>query len=123
MVFSATALVMCVFVLDYRAAAVHVEFKFTEFWMTYDGAPNVLTVGIRNSEGGPESYDVEVMTEGQIMRHWPGISLQPGETWTAPLNTTVKADQIQRVEAWLFRNGDHRSVYRRVWADIGRGEL
>ena len=126
MLSAATALVMCVFVLDYRAAAVHAEFKFTEFWMTYNGAPNDLTVGIRNSEGGPATYDVEVMTEGQIMRHWLGISLLPGETWTVPLNTTVKAGQIQRVEAWLFKNGDHRTVYRRVWADIGRtpnGEL
>lgn len=122
----ASALVMCVFVLNYRAAAVHSEFWFTEFWMTYGRAPNVLTIGIRNSEGAPATYDVEVMTEGQIIRHWPGVSLQPGETWTVPLNTTVKSDQIERVEAWLFKNGDHRSVYRRVWTDVGRapnGEL
>ena len=112
--------VVCAFIMEYHAAAKHADFRFTEFWMTPQGAPNVLTIGIRNSEGEPTTYEVEATSGGLSAGRWLGISLKPGETWTEVFSTAFKPNDIQRVEAWLFKNNDHRSVYRRVWADIGR---
>ena len=42
----------------------------------------------------------------------------PGEVWVAPLNAAAPGKGFQRVEAWLFKDGDQRMIYRRVWTDI-----
>ena len=116
---AAVSLIICAFIIDYRAASTHTEFKFTEFWITHRRAPNALTIGIRNDEDQPTTYEVELIQHGQLTGRWLDISLKPGETWTTDWNATFKPNQIQRVEAWLFKNDNQRSVYRRVWADIG----
>lgn len=105
-----------------QAAKAYSEFRYTEFWMIPQDAsnPNALTIGIANHEGKTASYEVELIEDAQIAGAWRSILLQPGEIWTSAFNATFRADRIQRVEAWLFKNKDHRTVYRRVWADIGR---
>jgi uncharacterized membrane protein len=102
-------------------ALAHSEFKYTEFWMVSQdpGKTNALTIGLKNEEGEPASYDVEYMVGGQIAGRLPPFQLAPAESWTHTINTSIPADRFQRVEAWLFKNGDHHTVYRRVWADLG----
>ena len=105
-----------------QAAMAYAEFKYTEFWMvSQDPAnPNGLTIGIANREGKPASYEVEFMQDKQIAGAWRSIRLEPGEIWTEVLNAGLKPDGNERVEALLFKDGDYRTVYRRVWADLGR---
>ncbi len=105
-----------------QTANAYSEFKYTEFWMVPQDAsnPNALTIGIANHEGKPASYEVEFIEDAQIAGAWRSILLEPGEIWTSAFNASLRADRIQRVEAWLFKNQDHSTVYRRVWADIGR---
>lgn len=104
-----------------EAEIAYSEFKYTELWMVPQDAsnPNALTIGIANHEGKPASYEVELMEDGQIAGALRSILLQPGENWTSAFNASLRADRIQRVEAWLYKNQDHSTVYRRVWADIG----
>jgi hypothetical protein len=122
MIAGAVILAISALAIDRREAAAHSEFKYSEFWMVPQnpGKPNVLTIGVKNEEGQPASYDVEYMTGGQFAGHLPSFRLAPGEVWASELNAAIRPDQVQRVEAWLFKNGDHHTVYRRVWADIGR---
>ncbi len=116
----AAACAFSAYAIDRGVAVGHSEFKFTEFWMVSQDArnPNALTIGVKNNEGGQASYEVEVMMQGQIAGSWRTISLLPGETWTSEFNAGLRAGHIQRVEAWLFKDHDHRTVYRRVWKDI-----
>src|SRR5208337_3559585 len=86
----AALMVVFALILDYHAAAKHADFRFTEFWMTPQRAPNVLTIGIKNSEGEPTTYEVEATSGGLIVGRWLGISLKPGETWTEVFSTAYK---------------------------------
>ncbi len=117
----AAILTVGAFAIDWREAMAHSEFKYTEFWMVAEdpGKPNALTAGVKNEEGEPASYDIEYTVDGQIAGQSASFRLAPGEVWTSALNTGIRADRVQRVEAWLFKNGDRHTVYRRVWADIG----
>jgi len=90
------------------------EFNYTEFWMVPDG-DSLFAVGIRNGEAGPSRYDVEVSVNGSLVRIWRGIPLAPGESWTIDLAVPIEPAGWKRAEAWLFKDGDHRRVYRRVW--------
>jgi hypothetical protein len=121
MLAAAAVLAVGALVIDRREALAHSEFKYTEFWMVSKdpGKTNALTIGVKNKEGEAASYEAEYMVGGQIAGRFPPFQLAPGEVWTQALNTAIPADRVQRVEAWLFKNGDHHTVYRRVWADIG----
>ncbi|HLH94372.1 MAG TPA: DUF1616 domain-containing protein [Xanthobacteraceae bacterium] len=94
------------------------EFVYTEFWMVPDG-DGLLALGIRNEEAAPSRYDVEVEVNGALARKWSGIYLGVGESWTADLVAPIGAQQRDRslhgAEARLFKDGDQRRVYRRVW--------
>ncbi len=121
MFIGAAILTVGAFAIDRREAMAHSEFRYTEFWMVAKdpGKPNALTIGVKNDEGEPASYDIEYTVNRQIAGHSAPFRLAPGEVWTSALDTSIRADRIQRAEAWLFKNGDHHTVYRRVWADIG----
>jgi uncharacterized membrane protein len=121
MLASAAFLAIGALMIDRREATAHSEFKYSEFWIVPQNAqaPNPLTIGIRNKEGKPSTYEVEFMVDGQISGR-TAVRLQPDEVWTSEIDVGVKAGRVERVEAWLFKDGDHRTVYRRVWADIGR---
>jgi uncharacterized membrane protein len=103
-------------------ALAHREFPATEFWMVpqHECCPNALTLGIRNLEGNTTKYEVEIMLEGHIVGAFRSITVAPGDTWTAEANLSFKPGSGRRAEAWLFKNGDHSVIYRRVWVDAGR---
>lgn len=97
------------------------EFLVTEFWLTPRAdARNAVTIGVRNLEGRPAEYDVELMVDGQLAGAWRSIALQDGQAWTAEAELRLNASLGGRAEAWLFRSQDRRLVYRRVWLDMSR---
>jgi uncharacterized membrane protein len=103
-------------VMARQGALAHREFAYTEFWMV--PTPNVsgsVTIGLKNAEGQSSSYDVEVMLNENVVAVWRSIPLQAGHSWTAEFAMPLGRSGAQKAEAWLFKDGDHRLIYRRVW--------
>jgi hypothetical protein len=122
MISAACVLTIAAFLADRHEALRHAEHTFTDFWLVAQdpGRAGELTLGIRNQEGEVADYEVEIVTGGNISGSFRSISLKPGDTWTAPVSGGFKSGRIQRVEAWLFKNKDYGTVYRRVWVDTGQ---
>jgi uncharacterized membrane protein len=114
--FGSLVAVMVAFLLAATADRQNQEFHFTEFWMVPDRTNEIGTVniGIRNVEANAASYDLELMLDKGIIAAWRDVRLKKGETWTQIIDLPSPA-RSRRIEAWLFRAGDHQTVYRRVW--------
>lgn len=81
---------------------------FTELWMLDGANPNSVQVGIRNNEGEPIHYRLEIQTQGQILRT-AEIDLASGEqtlqtidlpplTGTSPLTVTARLYRLDQPE-------------------------
>jgi hypothetical protein len=91
------------------------EFAYTEFWLV-PITPGKFTLGIRNQEFEPKTYDVSVRAQTGPIAELHSINLAPGETWTRAV------DSKKKIEAALFLNkGNQRIVYRHVSALPYRG--
>jgi hypothetical protein len=85
------------------------EFAYTEFWLV-PTIPGKLTVGIRNQEFEPKTYDVSVRAQTGPIAELHSITLAPGETWTRPV-----ASASTKTEATLYLNENYgRIIYRHV---------
>jgi uncharacterized membrane protein len=93
----------------------HPEFAFTELWMTPSAGGGALTVGIRNVERTPSSYDLEVVLDGRVVTIRRSIDLRVRESWVADFALPIWDGEARIAEARLFKNGNDRLVYRRVW--------
>lgn len=103
-------------VLARQGALARREFAYTEFWMV--PTPQVggsVTIGFKNAEERPSSYDVEVMLDDKVIAVWNSIPLQTGHSWTTELAIPLGHSGAKKAEAWLFKNGDRGLIYRRVW--------
>jgi Protein of unknown function (DUF1616) len=116
------AALLCVGALSLasRLAISHPEFAYTQMWMVpYAGSPGTFTLGVKNAERGASLYDLEVMLDGRVVLVQRSISLQPGEIWTSDLSLPMGRGGPHTAEARLFRDGNDRLVYRRVWLRTG----
>ncbi len=95
------------------------EYRYTEFWMVPAAGdhPSAATLGLTNAEQAAAAYQVDIRADGQLVDRWPPFTLQPGETRTMAIALPQAADG-ERVEAWLYRDGDRGSVYRKVWVAV-----
>jgi hypothetical protein len=119
---AASLIAVCfAFAVAQDAAIAHREFWASELWMVpRDAAPNAFTLGVRNGEQAAADYALELRLDGEIIASWPSIQLQPGANWTTEVNLPFEVRTQRRAEAWLFKGNDRGTVYRRVWADVGR---
>jgi hypothetical protein len=112
-----TALVMAAAatLLARRGAELHNEFSFTQFWLvpTSDGDSTLATLGIANNEGATKRYDVDIFVDGRLIERRADIEVENGGEHVISLALPLRANQ--KAEAWLFKNGNHREVYRKVW--------
>ena len=94
----------------------HQQTDFTEFWITPDRTAEIGTVkiGMKNVEHRPMSYDIELMLDDQMIGAWRNIALKDSESWSKTIDLPGPSRR-QRLEAWLFKSGEHQKVYRRVW--------
>jgi len=101
-----------------QGALAHREYAFTEFWLVPNEAKgrNVFTVGLKNEEKVPATYDVEVMVDGRMVQAWRSILVPAGQQYSADAAVPLEPTRVQRVEAWLFKGGNDRLVYRKAWA-------
>ena len=119
MYFGAAILVAIAAILLARGEAASTRlFAFTEFWLLPDPTGNEApyTLGITNYEREDATYDVDVMVDDRLVRKRSGIRLRDGESFITEVNLNLGRRGGRRVEAWLFKDGKHDEVYRRVWS-------
>lgn len=89
---------------------------FTQLWLlpAKGSDPEVIRLGLHNSESTATGYRLQVLAAGLVIAEWPSIELQPLQTWE--ITTTLTADQTdaRTVEAILYRASDPGTIYRRV---------
>jgi hypothetical protein len=94
----------------------------TQVWLvpvpdSHTAAVNRVQIGLRNLEGQPMTYRLQLLVDGAILSEWPAITLQDGEAADSyyPLPAAGRANE--RVEALLYRADDPLQVYRRavIW--------
>jgi len=94
-----------------RATAQYHPFPHTSFWML-PLAPtgDVYLIGIKNDEGQPETYAVQLMVGQRVTGQWEDLRLIPGQSLTYPVVVRKGAP----AQAWLFRAAQPESIYRWV---------
>ena len=113
---AAAAVVLALVITTAESRRLHQQTDFTEFWITPDRTAEIGTVkvGMKNVEDRLMSYDIELMLNDQMIGAWRNIALQKNESWSKTIDLPGPSRR-QRLEAWLFKSGDHQNVYRRVW--------
>src|SRR4051794_14153988 len=68
-----------------RAGALAQTTPVTQLWMlpAQTGPQAAVRLGIRNLEATPVTYMLNVEAGSTVLKAWPSIELQPGETWEA----------------------------------------
>jgi uncharacterized membrane protein len=118
----AGALVVAAAIWARHDALAHPEFSYTELWMTPGAGDGAATIGVRNAERAPSSYDLEVTLDGRIVTVRRSIALRVGESWLLDIALPMRDGAMHTVEARLFKNDNDRLVYRRAWLTTGSGE-
>lgn len=110
--------------------------------------PSFATVGVRNEEGVATRYTIDIVSRGALVDRYRAFLLPPGgeRTFTVPLSYVTFAepapvevsdepvdlaaqaaarkrrarvgDAALRVEARLYKDGDRRLAYRKVWVAL-----
>jgi hypothetical protein len=94
------------------------EFRYVEFWLVRgDGGDGELVVGIKNAEVAIRVFDVEVSRGGEVVAVWRSVHLEPGGTWTQPLNVQIDAGLERKIRARLYDHSDGK-LYRQVTAIV-----
>jgi uncharacterized membrane protein len=75
---------------------------FTQLWMLDGANANTIQVGIRNDEGSPIQYRLEIETQGQILRT-SEIDLASGQETVQTINLPALGTTPQTVTARLYR--------------------
>lgn len=112
----AAVMVVLAVVQATRGAAQQPTPSLTQLWILPDAAANqmVVRLGLRSMEATDVSYKLQVVVGGSVVREWPSMLLQPGETWEVPIELPVVSDRADSVEAILYRADQPEQVYRRV---------
>jgi len=79
--------------------------------------PDTLLVGIHSQEFETTHYSIQVIYNGQPIKKWPDISLEPGTQWQQ--NISIPTGQ-GLVEAVLYRLDNPGIVYRRVSTTLNK---
>lgn len=111
MLAAAAAVLMLTFHSTARAITAYRPFPHTSFWMLpLAQASEVYMIGIKNDEGRPETYAVQLMVAQRITGQWQDLILASGQTVTFPVMVQPGA----AAQAWLYRAEQPQAIYRRV---------
>jgi len=99
--------------------------QFTQFWLLTGSDPNVIQVGIRDEEGQPIQYRIEVETQGQVLRS-AEIDLGQGDDTVQTIKLPALTGLTpQTVTARLYRldQTSTTAAYRTtlIWRYPGKG--
>jgi uncharacterized membrane protein len=94
---------------------------FTQLWILPAGGAekNAVHIGVNNLESSVMEYSLDVNVDGEVVKVWPAITLQPNEKWevTLLLSQTSNAGTV-KVEAMLYRRDAPTTVFRHVMLDL-----
>ena len=109
---AATATVLMLTVLGaLRSSETYHPFPHTSFWMLPQSEDSdVYLIGIKNGEGRPESYAVQLMVDQRITGEWQDLTLAPGQSVIYPVMVPAGAP----AQAWLYRAEQPNAIYRTV---------
>ena len=95
-------------------------FDFTELWMVpqLSWTNNVVTIGVRNSEAGSTLYGLDLVLGDTLIAKMPTFELAPSSSQTFEFSVPTKTHAPQRLEAWLYKDGDRGTIYRKVWMTV-----
>lgn len=79
---------------------------------------NVVTVGVRNSEEAKTLYSLDLVLGGTLIGKMPTFELAPSSSQTFEFSVPTKTRPAARLEAWLYKDGDRGTIYRKVWMTI-----
>lgn len=133
-----------------QGALTQVQYAYSDFWMVPDDGlhPSSAEVGVRNAEGRPTHYQIDIVSRGTMSDQFAPFTLAPGEARTVRValpsvafaderpstrdvdpvdETEVAAEKLRikrlgdpklRVEARLYKDGNRGTAYRRVWVAV-----
>jgi hypothetical protein len=81
-----------------------------QLWILPDAAGSVQ-VGIANHTGASQEYRLVLNLDGQDIKEWSAIQLQPGETWKGAPDAVIPKGHLR---ATLFRSDLPTSAIREV---------
>jgi hypothetical protein len=111
MLAAAAAILLLTFQGTLRNVAAKNPFPHTSFWMLpLAPASDVYLIGIKNDEGRPEIYGVQLMVDRRTTGEWQDLNVPSGHTVTFPVMVQTGAP----AEAWLYRAEQPDAIYRRV---------
>jgi len=122
LLFGFAALLVTAALLVARYGAIHQPVDgFTEFWALPSDRAGVPSVhlGIQSDEKIAEHYRLELRYGDVVIRVFPDIQLEPGQSWETDVTLPSSSINNVSIEALLYRTDHPVTVYRRVtlWSD------
>ena len=71
-------------------------------------------IGIRNVNGAPDAFTLQVRFGGSLIREVPQIHLAPGQTWQTLVDLPAPPSDLVQVDAALFLPDQGTVAYRQV---------
>ena len=98
------------------------QFKYTELWMVPDqpARSDTVRIGVRNMEGEPSNYQLQVMQDGALIAQLSAIALDDGGQWAVPVTVSFDPQKPSRIEARLYNSAEPHRLYRQVWLSINQ---
>jgi uncharacterized membrane protein len=94
---------------------------FTQLWILPAGganAENAVRLGVSNMESTAMEFRLAVNVDGNVVKEWPSIDLEPNEKWEATL-VLLPTGPVARVEADLYRADAPTTIYHHVVLWLG----
>lgn len=91
--------------------------SYTALWMkphTGISPQSMVEVGINSQEFSSTTFRVELIADGRLVREWPDIRLEPGETWVVQFNPADDAPAAKVLQANLLKDDARDEIYRHV---------
>jgi uncharacterized membrane protein len=91
---------------------------FTELWiLPVEEAPDTthnVEIGVKNDEGEPVTYEVELRVDGRLEKKWDDIELTQNDSWEIVYELSPNSTQTQTLVVSLYRADNPQQVFRQV---------
>jgi hypothetical protein len=94
---------------------------YSSLWMVpaSNSSLTPLKIGVSSQEFTPQSYNLQLSVDAQVVKEWQGINLNPGAKWETQADLTGDLSQVKVIEARLYRVDEPNIIYRWVvWRPV-----
>jgi hypothetical protein len=84
-----------------------------------DGSATGIRLGVQSMEFAPVTYRLEVRFNGQVVKEWQAIQLNPRGIWQVTLGLPEGSSAKGAIEAYLYWLDQPGKVYRqaKIWIE------